>query len=43
VMTAAQNLYASMGFTPTAERPMPDGSVLLGFELRIATETPATR
>jgi ribosomal protein S18 acetylase RimI-like enzyme len=43
VMTAAQHLYASMGFTATAERPMPDGSVLLGFELRIATETPATR
>jgi hypothetical protein len=32
-----------MGFTPTPERPMPDGSVLLGYELRIATTAPATR
>jgi ribosomal protein S18 acetylase RimI-like enzyme len=43
VMVAAQRLYTSMGFTPTPERPMPDGSVLLGYELRIATEAPATR
>ncbi len=43
VMVAAQRLYASMGFTPTLERPMPDGSVLLGYELRIATTAPATR
>jgi ribosomal protein S18 acetylase RimI-like enzyme len=43
VMVAAQRLYASMGFTPTPERPMPDGSVLLGYELRIATTAPATR
>ncbi len=43
VMVAAQRLYTSMGFTPTPERPMPDGSVLLGYELRIATTAPATR
>jgi ribosomal protein S18 acetylase RimI-like enzyme len=43
VMLAAQRLYTSMGFTPTPERPMPDGSVLLGYELRIATTAPATR
>jgi ribosomal protein S18 acetylase RimI-like enzyme len=43
VMTAAQRLYTSMGFTPTPERPMPDGSVLLGYALGIATELPATR
>lgn len=43
VMVAAQQLYTSMGFTPTPERPMPDGSVLLGYALRIATESPATR
>jgi ribosomal protein S18 acetylase RimI-like enzyme len=43
VMAAAQRLYTSMGFTPTPERPMPDGSVLLGYALGIATETPATR
>jgi ribosomal protein S18 acetylase RimI-like enzyme len=43
VMVAAQQLYTSMGFTPTPERPMPDGSVLLGYSLGIATEAPATR
>jgi ribosomal protein S18 acetylase RimI-like enzyme len=43
VMVAAHRLYASMGFTPTPERPMPDGSVLLGYALGIATESPATR
>jgi ribosomal protein S18 acetylase RimI-like enzyme len=43
VMVTAQRLYTSMGFAPTPERPMPDGSVLLGYELRIATEAPATR
>jgi ribosomal protein S18 acetylase RimI-like enzyme len=43
VMVAAQRLYTSMGFTPTPERPMPDGSVLLGYTLAIATESPATR
>ena len=43
VMIAAQRLYTSMGFRPTPERPMPDGSVLLGYELRIATTAPATR
>jgi ribosomal protein S18 acetylase RimI-like enzyme len=43
VMVAAQRLYASMGFTPTPERPMSDGSVLLGYELRIATTASATR
>lgn len=43
VMVTAQRLYASMGFTAIAERPMPDGSVLLGYTLGIATEAPATR
>jgi ribosomal protein S18 acetylase RimI-like enzyme len=43
VMVAAQQLYTSMGFTPTPQRPMPDGSVLLGYSLGIATEAPATR
>ena len=43
VMVAAQRMYTSMGFTPTPERPMADGSVLLGYALGIATESPATR
>jgi ribosomal protein S18 acetylase RimI-like enzyme len=43
VMVAAQRLYTSMGFTPTPERRMSDGSVLLGYTLGIATESPATR
>jgi GNAT superfamily N-acetyltransferase len=43
VMVDAQRLYMSMGFVPTAERRLPDGSVLLGYELRIATIAPATR
>jgi len=43
VMVAAQRLYMSMGFTATGERRLPDGSVLLGYSLRIPTETPATR
>jgi ribosomal protein S18 acetylase RimI-like enzyme len=43
IMVAAQRLYTSMGFTPTPQRPMSDGSVLLGYALGIATESPATR
>jgi ribosomal protein S18 acetylase RimI-like enzyme len=43
VMVDAQRLYMSMGFAPTAERRLPDGSVLLGYELHIATTAPATR
>jgi ribosomal protein S18 acetylase RimI-like enzyme len=43
VMVDAQRLYMSMGFMSTGERRLPDGSVLLGYELRLATEAPATR
>jgi ribosomal protein S18 acetylase RimI-like enzyme len=43
VMVVAQRMYMSMGFTPTAERRLPDGSMLLGYELPIATTAPATR
>jgi ribosomal protein S18 acetylase RimI-like enzyme len=43
VMVAAQQLYTSMGFMPTPERPMPDGAMLLGYALGIATQAPATR
>jgi ribosomal protein S18 acetylase RimI-like enzyme len=43
VMTAAQQLYASLGFAPTSPRVRPDGMVLLSYTLDIESAAPANR
>jgi ribosomal protein S18 acetylase RimI-like enzyme len=43
LMIAAQQLYTTMGFTPTGERHTPDGTVLLGYTLDIESAAPASR
>jgi ribosomal protein S18 acetylase RimI-like enzyme len=43
LMIAAQQLYATMGFTSTGERHTPDGTVLLGYTLDVESAAPASR
>ena len=43
LMTAAQRLYTTMGFTSTGERHTPDGTVLLSYTLDIESAAPASR
>ena len=43
LMTAAQRLYTTMGFTSTGERHTPDGMVLLGYTLDVQSTAPASR
>jgi ribosomal protein S18 acetylase RimI-like enzyme len=43
VMTAAQQLYASLGFAPTSPQVRPDGLTLLGYTLDIESAARASR
>lgn len=43
VMTAAHQLYASLGFTPTSPQVRPDGMVLLSYSLDVQSAAPANR
>lgn len=43
LMTAAQRLYTTLGFTSTGERHTPDGTVLLGYSLDVQSAARANR